>query len=319
MKIKIWPDFPFWDELVKKSPESAFFHSCLWHEIVTDTYWDYSIATRGFEFADGSRAVFPLIQTKAGGMLKGKGRLKSSVFGGYGGIIAERALEKHEQQDVYAHLLSLKSSISVDGNPFSHYSIPETFTLKKDFTHVFTLNTTEEDLYKRLSRGAKSNLNQAQKKGVSIRTARSEQDVCAYFGIYQNTLKRWGEATLFTYPEELFQNIFKRGGDAAKLWLAEKDGSIIAGAIIFYWNRVVSYWHGASLKDYFDFYPNNLLHMEIIKDALDKGYSYYDFGPSGGQQGVIRFKQSFGAEQYDFLSGHWKYRWGRKKGSTKTV
>jgi lipid II:glycine glycyltransferase (peptidoglycan interpeptide bridge formation enzyme) len=309
MKIKIWPDIPFWDELVKKSLESTFFHTCLWHDIVAQTYRDYSIASRGFEFDDGSRAIFPLIQTKGGGMLKGKGRLKSSVFGGYGGIIAERSLSEPEQHAIYAHLLSLKASISVDGNPFSTYSIPETFTLKKDFTHVFLLNTTEEDLYKRLSRGAKSNLNQAQKKGVSIRTARSEQDVSAYFGIYQNTLKRWGEATLFTYPEELFQHLFRRGGAAAKLWLAEKDGSIIAGAIIFCWNRVVSYWHGASLKDYFDCYPNNLLHMEIIKDALQKGYSYYDFGPSGGQQGVVRFKQSFGAEQFDFSSGHWKYRW----------
>ena len=73
MKIKIWPDVPFWDELVKKSPESTFFHTHLWHEIVAETYRDYSIATRGFEFDDGTRAIFPLIQTKAGGMLKGQG------------------------------------------------------------------------------------------------------------------------------------------------------------------------------------------------------------------------------------------------------
>lgn len=315
MNVTVWPDVPFWEELVKKSPDSTFFHSPLWHEIVTQTYRDYTTATRGFEFDDGSKAVFPLIQTKEGGILKGKSRLKSSVFGGYGGVIAERALAAQEQQAIYAHLLSLRASISIDGNPFSTDAIPQTFTLKQDFTHVVALNTTEEQLYKRLSRGAKSNLNQALKKGVSIRIAHTPQDISRYFTVYQNTLERWGKAALFIYPEALFHNIFKRAGDAAQLWLAEKDGTIIAGAIIFYWNRVASYWHGASLKDYFDCYPNNLLHMEIIKAALRRGYRYYDFGPSGGQQGVVRFKQSFGAERFAFLSGHWKHRWGRKKDS----
>ncbi len=315
MNIRLWPDVPFWEELVENSPESTFFHSRLWHEIVTRTYRTYSIATRGFEFADGGRAVFPFIQTKEGGILKGKGRLKSSVFGGYGGIIADRRLTEQEQQAIYAHLLSLKASISVDGNPFSPYTVPQTFTVKHDFTHVVALNSTEDQIYKRLSRGAKSNLNQARKKGVTIRTAHTEHDVARYGEVYHNTLKRWGEAALFTYPETLFQNILKQAGAAAKLWLAEKEGIIIAGAMIFYWNRIASYWHGASLQEYFDCYPNNLLHMEIIKDARRRGYSFYDFGPSGGQQGVVRFKQSFGAERLEFLSGHWKFRWGRKKDS----
>lgn len=309
MEIKIWPDIALWDAVVTANPESTFFHTPLWHDLVVRTYEDYSIATRGFIFADGRKAVFPLIQTREGGLLKGKTRLKSSVFGGYGGIIAEDKLSDTEQSVIYDYLLSLKASISVDGNPFSHYTIPDTFTLKKDFTHVFALDGSAEDAYKRLSRGAKSNLNQAKKKGVSVRTASGEEDVLRYFHIYQDTLKRWGDATLFAYPQELLINIYRHGGDAAKLWVAEKEGTIIAGAIIFYWNRVVSYWHGASLQDYFDCYPNNLLHITIIEDALLRGYRYYDFGPSGGQQGVARFKESFGAEKHEFLSGHWKYRW----------
>ncbi|MCX5896510.1 MAG: GNAT family N-acetyltransferase [Proteobacteria bacterium] len=243
MEVSRWPDTNYWEELVSTSPESTFFHTLLWHEIVVRTYKDYSIATRGFIFNDGARAVVPIVQTKAGGMLKGKTRLKSSVFGGYGGIISERKLAGSEQKEIYDYLLSLKASISIDGNPFSAYTIPDSFTLKKGFTHVFPLDVSEDNVNKRLSRGAKSNLNQALKKGVTIRTARSEQDVSAYFRVYQDTLKRWGEATLFKYPEELFLTIYKRAGDALRLWIAEKDGIIIAGAVIFYWNRVVSYWH----------------------------------------------------------------------------
>ena len=313
MEVKIWPDISFWNSVVTGNPESTFFHTPLWHDLVVRTYVDYDIATREFVFSGGKRAVFPLIQTREGGLLKGKSRLKSSVFGGYGGIIAEDKLTDAEQSAIYDYLLSLKASISIDGNPFSHYALPDTFTMKQDFTHVFALDSPEEELYKRLSRGAKSNLSQAKKKGVSVRTAESEEDVLQYFRIYQDTLKRWGDAVLFAYPQELLLNIYRHGGDAARLWVAEKDGAIIAGAIIFYWNLVVSYWHGASLQDYFDCYPNNLLHITIIGDALHRGHRYYDFGPSGGQHGVARFKQSFGAEKYEFYSGHWKYRWRKNR------
>jgi hypothetical protein len=308
IKIQNWPEVPFWEEIAAKNSQCTFFHTPLWHEIVVSSYRDYAITTKGFVFEDGTRAVFPLIKKKSGGILKGKTRLKSSVFGGYGGIISEKKLTQQQQDQIHRHLLSLHASLSIDGNPFSSYTVPDTFNKRKDFTQVFTLGS-EDELVGRLSRGAKSNLNQARKKGVSIRTAQNEEDVRAYYMIYQDTLKRWGEATLLVYPEKLFMNIFSKQGDSVKIWLAEIDQTIIAGAVIFYWNQVVSYWHGAALKDYLDCYPNNLLHMEIIKDACHKDFRYYDFGPSGGQDGVVRFKKSFGAEKREFLSGHRKYRW----------
>jgi hypothetical protein len=308
MEVTKWPDVPSWEKLVKASDEATFFHTPMWHEIVVQTYKEYSIATRQFTFDDGREAVFPLIQTKEGGILKGKARLKSSVFGVYGGIVSDNKLLQDQQNQIYRHLTGIKGSLSVNSNPFSEYVLPDHFTRKDGFTQVFLLQHEEDSHYRRLSRGAKSNLNQAGKMGVTVRTARTEKEISTYYTIYQDTLRRWGDATLLKYPEELFLNIFKIAGDSAKIWLAEKDGKIIAGAVIFYWNNIVLYWHGVALQDYFSCYPNNMLHMEIIKDATAKGYRYYDFGPSGGQEGVVWFKKSFGAEKREFVAGRWKYR-----------
>jgi lipid II:glycine glycyltransferase (peptidoglycan interpeptide bridge formation enzyme) len=103
-------------------------------------------------------------------------------------------------------------------------------------------------------------------------------------------------------------NIFRDAGDALKIWVAEKNGKIIAVLTVFYWNNLVTPFHTASLKDYFDCCPNNILHMEVIKDAINKNYRYYDFGPSGGEDGVVQFKQSFRAEKLFLVSGYWKPR-----------
>ena len=313
MDVTQWHEVSSWQPLTENSTEATFFHTPAWHEIIVRTYPPYEIATRQYIFEDGTRAVVPFIQTKQGGFLKGKARLKSSVWGGYGGIISEKNLSPDQQNLIYENLLGLKASISIDSNPFSGYTLPDSFIVKDDFTHIFPLNQPEENLLQSLSRGAKSNLNQAIKKGVTVRTAETENDIASYYSMYQDTLKRWGEATLFSYSEDLFFTIFKDAGDRAQFWLAEIDGKIIAGVLIFYWNKVVSYWHGASLKDYFSYYPNNMLHMEIAKDAAKKNYSYYDFGPSGGQQGVVRFKESFGTVRHSFDSGHWKKKWGTSK------
>lgn len=311
MEIKDWPDVPFWQEIVEKSSESTFFQAPHWHEIIVKTFQDYSIATKGFIFDDGSKAVFPLMKTRSSGFLRSRVRLRSSAFRGYGGILSERPLLRHHQDQIYSHLMTQKASIFVDCNPFSQYKLPSVFKKKKSFTQVFMLDRSIDEVCRALNRGAKSNLKQAQKKGVTVRTASSEHDIAVYFSMYQDAIKRWGAAAIYIFPEELFYNIFKilkKAGDEVKLWLAEKDGTIIAGAVVFYCNQIVSYWHGASLQQYFNCYPNNLLHVEIIKDAITRQYRYYDLGKSGGQEGVVKFKKSLGAKELSCITGHWKYR-----------
>ena len=310
MQIKDWPDIPFWEELARTSPECTFYHTPLWHDIVIKAYKDYSIGTRGFIFDNGGRAVFPFIQTKKGRPLLGKSRLKSSVFGGYGGIIADTSAGAAQQQEIYAFLVKQRASISIDTNPFSKTAVklPDGFICKEDFTQALALTRDEQALYQKLNRGGKSNLNQAKKHGITVRLAKTEQDIHTYYALYKDTLRRWGDGALFEYPESLFFTIFAHAGDGIKIWLAEKEAVIVAGVIIFYWNRIATYWHGASHQDYFQCYPNNMLHMEIIRDAAAAGFHYYDFGPSGGQEGVARFKKSFGAVELPFVSAHRKFR-----------
>lgn len=312
MEIKKWPDVTSWEQIVQKSPEATFSFTPLWHEIIVQTYTSYRVATREFLFDDGTKAVIPFIQTRATGLLKGAERLKSSVFGGYGGIIAEKTLSPSQQNQIYHYLTNLKASISIDTNPFSHYTLPDGFQTRKNFTQVLCLKTEEAEPSLKLSRGAKSNLSQAKKKGVTVKAATSEQEIATYFSIYQDTIRRWETAAFHHFPEAFFFNILQKAGQAVKLWLAQKEGMVIGGAVIFYHNRIAWYWHGASLQQFFNCYPNNLLHLEIINDARKKNYHYYDFGPSGGQAGVVRFKQSFGVEKREFISGHRKHRWRRK-------
>lgn len=307
MQTVEWPDISFWEELSQKSSECTFFHTPLWHRIIVKTFKNYSIATKGFIFEDGNRAVLPLIQTSQTGLLNRKRRLKSSVFNFYGGIIAERKLSEDHQNQIYSYLGSLNASILIVGNPFSEYSPPDFFKRTTDVAYVVPLYRGNEYIFSRLSRGARRGLDKAKRKGVVVRIMNTEEEFPTYLEIYRDTLKRWGTAALYTYPAEFFFNMIKDAGDAVKIWVAEKDGKVIAVLNMVYWNQIASGFHSVFLQDYFDCCPNHILHMEAMNEATKRGFHHYDLGPSAGLHGVEQFKKSFGAEPFPCFIGSWKY------------
>jgi len=197
------------------------------------------------------------------------------ALGVYGGMLAERRLTREETGSIFEYLTSTDiKDLKVVENPLENYDFPENFVAKSLFTHIVSLNADFEQLRKRFSRGQKSNIKQAEKKGITVRLANSLEDFEQYYAIYQETIKRWGESVGTTYPWRLFLNLFETRSHDIKLWLAEKQG--------------------------------NLLHMEIIKDGSARGYRSYDLNPSGGHQGVVKFKESFSAKRVDFKAYHWK-------------
>ena len=54
------------------------------------------------------------------------------------------------------------------------------------------------------------------------------------------------------------------------------------------------YWHGASLEDALDTRPVHALIDRLLDESCEGGFRWFDFNPSGGLEGVVRFKDWFG-------------------------
>jgi hypothetical protein len=295
MHVTQWPRTPAWQLVATRSSEATFYHTPLWHEALVKACPEYAVATLQFAFDSGAQAVFPCVFKQEGRLLRRKTRIKSSLFAGYGGIVAADELTAEECRAAYDHIAGMGASVTVSASPFG-IGLPAGISGQETFTQVVRLPDDPELLHRGLSRGGRSNLSQALRKGVTVAQDRSGAFLDAYCALYRDTLRRWGDNTIQAYPEALFAALREVAGDHVRLWLARVGNRVIAGAIVLYWNRIASYWSGASLQDSFGCYPNNLLHMEVMRDAVQRGYAVYDLGPSGGQEGVVRFKKSLGAE-----------------------
>ena len=307
-----------WFDVARNCEYATFFHTPIWHRLIIETYPEYKDVSIGVEVKRGVRAILPLLQV--GKRKKNLPHLVSTFAGCYGGIIADELLTDSEIYRIYTMLCSWNvGSLSVQSNPIAKEISPQhNFTSTKDFTHILKLDSSFETLFANFSKGHKSSYKKGIRMGVTVRVASSLEDYRAYFGAYEDSLRRWAERTSSRYPWKLFEQGFylsQEYPNAIKLWLAEVEKKVIAGAWVFYWNQHVDWWHGAAYEKYFDYCSNNVLQTTIIQDAFERGYMYYDFNPSGGHSNVARFKKRFGAEQTPiirFRYDDWKLKFACK-------
>ncbi|MDP8247766.1 MAG: GNAT family N-acetyltransferase [Candidatus Tritonobacter lacicola] len=296
-----------WTEIVRGCSYATFFHTCEWAKVIEDTFDQYKVATKLFVFPDGTEVILPLISSRAGpgGLLKA---YRSMVPGVYGNLVSVREISPDKVDRIFKRLLKLNvASISIVDNPFTDYAMPDYFEEKPMFTQILRLRDGFEPLWKNFTKGHRSSAKKAQKMGVTVNIAGSLEDYREYFRIYQDSVKRWGERATSNYPYRLFKNIYNMQSPGVRLWLAKINGKTISGALVFYHNKHVVWWHGATLGEYFRYCPANLLQTEIIKDSCRRSYEIYDFNPSGGHGGVVKFKRSFGSQTIDmtlYKSGH---------------
>jgi hypothetical protein len=292
-------DEKFWWSVASECSYATFFHTPMWHKLALLTYKGFRDATVGTVLDNGVKLVIPFIDVhfKFNGLL----RKRISTFAGcYGGMIADGPVSKVEQEKLFdAIKIGFRGEIKIIDNPLTlnKFAISE-FEKSDDFTQMLFLNKNFREIFSNFSRGHKSSTSKGQRSGIESRVANSLEDYKSYYSVYEDSIRRWGVSSKNHYPWLIFANGYSLStnyADNMKLWVAELNNQIIAGAWIFYWNKHVVYWHGASTKEYFQFRPVNVLFRDIIRDACHHGYEYFDFNPSGGHKNVVEFKRRFGS------------------------
>lgn len=306
------PDPGRWWEVARACEWSTFFHTPLWHALASDAFDKVEDASVEAVTSGGTRLILPVAGDRRHSP-PGFRTLRSTFAGCYGSVIADGPLTDEDERTLFRSLRGWGTDyISIIGNPLRRGGAApgDRFRLREDFTHILELADRElEEILSGLSKGHRSSMSRAERMGVRVREARSLEDYRAYFGAYEDSLRRWGEDATSRYPWRLFRRGYELSlehPELIRLWLAEVEGSVAAGAWVFYWNGHATYWHGAGYEAYFDHRPNQLLHVEIIRDALKRGTRFYDFHPSGGHEGVASFKERFGAERWPLR--RWEHR-----------
>lgn len=177
-------------------------------------------------------------------------------------------------------------------------------------TRILDLTRTERDILAGMKHDTRYAIRTAEKRGVRVRviTERAERvrEFESFWKIFSETAQRH---ELANYPESYYRDVIGLEGECpATLFLAEREGMCIGGAISVIFGTQVVYFYAASAFGYGKFNAPSAILWEVIREAKRRGARTLDlWGESDSKpkwRGITAFKRSFGGTTVRYV-GTW--------------
>lgn len=294
---------PAWEKAVNACPYSTFFHTPAWARIISNSFPRTRATAQTFQI-NGTTIVLPT--TDYGAEAKGFFKATFSNFlGVYGGPIANRVLTPEEFAGVCTELTSLRTKrVDVVGNPYGDVEpkLGDGWTKRKNFTQIVPLDTwtDEKELMSRYVHLIRNSVHRAERRGYSLKQAETPAEVARYYELYSAALTRYADSATGHYPLSLFMNALREGPEKAPIWLAMIGDRVAGGVLSFVHNKRWIAWNAAFSEEEFPHGVAKFMHHKLILEAKRLGCVSYDFNPSGGHEGTVKFKEMYGAEKRYF-------------------
>lgn len=273
-------DEKLWEDYIKNSPFSNFFHQIGWKNVIEKTF-----AMKPFYLLlkDGGqiRGILPLF--------KANNQLISLPFATEAGVIADdfscervlinQAIEISKKE--HLNLIEIRQQKKVD--------LSQLMESKLYFNLILKLNKSPDLLWELFDKKARNSTRKAEKKGITVRVGNIDE----FYKVFSGNMRDLGTPV---DKKEFFKNILKEFPKQTEILVAEYDKKAIAALFMLYFKDKVRVQWASSLKQYNSLNPNDLLYWEAIKKACKKGLKEFDFGKSMIGEGTYNFKKKWGAK-----------------------
>ncbi|MFQ6040969.1 MAG: lipid II:glycine glycyltransferase FemX [Candidatus Poribacteria bacterium] len=300
-------EFAQWDEVVSRCPYSSAFHSSQWMMALEKSFKQLKSQTFLIESENSLVGAFPCMVFQPMPFSRMLLSMPWNLFGGPL-IVGDITI------DFTAMIESIDTQLSelVDEQRICETAItlsphhPEEIEAALSragyekraelFTHLLKTNSDYEVIWQAYNKRVRGAVRKAGKTGVIVRDSDSEEDLTGFYKIYLASMKRLSGTPK---PFSLLRTL--QLSPIAKLAVAERENTIIAGLLYLFFNKTVTLWCGASRREFLEYRPNNAIFHHIIRWACEQGYEWVDFGASPPENsGLIAFKEEWRAKRHNF-------------------
>lgn len=300
-----------WSELVSSIPDSVVFHHPLWIRALESEYNQNSIVFGAFNSEGKLAGVFPVFASKGfpfgvGGLVTSK-RLSSLPRTPLGGpvsldvgckepLILAAVNKLKEIDDSKIQIKTTESGLNEYCDLLKKVPWRETFLLEVP-------DSTEKIRFGNKTRNHRiqSAVSKAQKSGITIRTAESEEDLKEWYKLYLDTMRYIAlPARAYRLFKFMYENLKPKGLMRLLLAEIETDGRtrLLTGAIFLTFNKTFFYSFSGRKMNEPSLHQNDFLLYTAIHQACVEGYKYFDFGEvTSDNEGLARFKNKWGCSQ----------------------
>ena len=143
--------------------------------------------------------------------------------------------------------------------------------------------------------------------GVVVRSLETEDEVKRFHSIYAAESRAWGG--VHPYPERLFLELFRRRSGEILFWGAFLHDDFLGGHIDFYHGEMAQAWQGGMTERAREFETGAILIKSAMEEACRRGCRVFNLGSSGGNRGILFFKESLGGREHRYPVIMVRKRW----------
>ena len=218
---------------------------------------------------------------------------------GYGGPLSDGPVPESSQDRFLTELSEYAESKGIVSqfvrfHPLlmNHETAPRIFETRYLHDTVYIDTASPEIIMGNMDSKNRNMVRKAIKNGVAVER-RPIEDYQSFLPIYRETMEKDNASEYFFFGEAYFkaQSCLK---DNACLFYAQKDGQVIAAAIMYYNDRFMHYHLAGTLTDFRKYAPSNLMLYEAACWASSRGIKIFHLG--GGMaddDNLFRFKKQF--------------------------
>jgi CelD/BcsL family acetyltransferase involved in cellulose biosynthesis len=303
-----------WANLVRTAPNATIFHTDEWLRILERTY---SVPIQRLGFVEGGDllgGIPVLVQRKA--IFRIAGSPQRHTVTPYQGIIYRDAADYRRLFEAFwnhaksaawdfVELTSPPGSPSLDSTLVPRGLRPETRR-----TICVDLSMGEAQLYRKMRKGARGEITQAEKRGTVIEVVDpcSDDWIGPYYRMSVEKYRRKGRPSAI--PKAYFQNVVAILGPSGKVRLvfAKYEGQVVAAGIFLADRGNVYFWDGVFRREYHHLRGNTLIHWDVMRWGCAQGFVNYDLA-GAGIQSIAGFKKGFGGVVVEHPAFLWTRGW----------
>lgn len=274
-----------WDAFVASRPDSTFFQLSGWRDVVKRSFGHacpYVISRDGAGTID---AVLPL--TEINSRLFGRFLISNGFTVGGGPLSANAA----SLSAVLEETAALGRARKVGYVELRDCAVAGPgWQAKSDLYAGFEgpIAREEADNLKQIPRKQRAVVRKALEQGFTVTIERSIQP---FFDLYARTLRDHGTPIL---PRRFYESLLTVFGEACEILTVRKDGVPTSSVMsFFYRDKVLPYYTG-SLTEARRSGANDMMYWALMRRAVERGATIFDFGRSKVGTGPYSFKSNWG-------------------------
>lgn len=145
---------------------------------------------------------------------------------------------------------------------------------------------------------------------AQIRRPQKEGAICVrggiellgdFYDVFSRNMRDLGTPV---FPREMFAQIYQRFPDQVDFFVVRIGEKSVAAGYTLGHRQTLEIPSASSLREFNKKSPNMLLYWSILKFAIERGYTIFDFGRTSLDSGPYRFKKQWGAKPSDLA---WHY------------